>query len=77
MDKKDFLKIMQQIKNAYGDRFQITDDILLTWYECLKDLEVRALHQTVIEWAKENRYPPTISELRNACKMNQSDGDWQ
>ena len=76
MDKRIFKQMMEFLSSVYP-KVQLSVDVLNSWYECLKDLDEKSFQNTVIEWAKENRYPPTISELRNACKMNQIDEEWQ
>lgn len=70
MEKKDFTLIMELIESLYPDKFKLTEGIMKGWYICLKDLDRTDLWKAAIAHAKENKYPPTIAELREYCEEN-------
>lgn len=80
MDKNVFAEIMRKIKYAYGDRFQeLSSGVLNTWYESLKDESPETLSRAVIGYIQENKYPPTICDLYQRCRImaKEKDDGWQ
>lgn len=80
MDKKQFVEIMKKIKSAYGERFgELNSDMMNTWYEALNVFTVEMLKESVIEFIRENRFPPTVCDIYQKCREKEksnSDG-WQ
>lgn len=69
MNRSDFQKVMEAVKEAYGDRFQkLTTSMLNVWYSCLDDLDGDRLLRAARNYIKEKQYPPTIADLREAYR---------
>ena len=69
MTKQEFGEVMEMLGGAYGAKFaQVDSAVAKMWYECLKDVEFQWIKRAAIQWAQENKYPPTISELRELAK---------
>lgn len=72
MNKKEFMEIASLLRGAYN-RAEILKTVQEAdaWYECLKDLDSGWVKAAAIQWAMENRFPPTIAELRELAKRNE------
>ena len=64
MTKEEFATIVIKINQAYKDKEPVTEEGFEVWYELLSDLETRTLNEAAKNYIKENRYPPTIADLR-------------
>ncbi|MFR3727694.1 replicative helicase loader/inhibitor [Lacrimispora sp.] len=69
MNKQDFGEVMEMLGGAFGSKFAQADpSVAKIWYECLKDLQSEWLKKAAIQWIQENKYPPSIAELRDIAK---------
>ena len=67
MNKKEFTEIATLFKNAYKQKnFMAVEDEWNVWYECLKEMEFFLLKEVGLDWVRNNKYPPTIAELRDS-----------
>lgn len=71
MNRNEFTKIMDTLEAAYPARFEKMDyekrlEFLRTWYRGLGDLNVEDLDRAVMGHIKNNRFFPTIAELRES-----------
>lgn len=67
MIEKEFYEIGNLFKNAYRQKnFMAVEDEWNVWYECLKELEFFLLKEVALDWVRNNKFPPTIAELREA-----------
>ena len=70
IDKKEFKEIIENIKGAYLDKFpEINGHARDMWYECLKDLDFNRTKDAVMNYAKANKYPPAISDIREQHQL--------
>ncbi len=66
MTKAEWGTIVKKICDFYPKyNFMDKQDTFDAWYELLSDLEAPATMQAVKNLAKENQYPPHISDIRN------------
>lgn len=78
MDKKVFLEMIRMLKSVYGDRFFVEEKDLDAWYNLLCDLDQEdTFRDTINEWVKENKFPPTIADIRMIYKANKRPEKWQ
>lgn len=78
MDKRQFLELAEILRNAYKKSGFMTEtqegDV---WYECLQDLQYEWLRPAAIQWIQENKFPPTIAELRDLYHKTKGQSKWQ
>ena len=69
MSKKEFVEIVSMLRGAYS-RNELLKSVAEAdvWYECLRDLEFEWMKKAVIQWIQENKFPPTIAEIRELAK---------
>lgn len=72
MNRNEFTKIIDMLEAAYPARFEKMDyekrlEFLRTWYRGLGDLCVEDLDRAVMGHIKNNRFFPTIAELRETA----------
>lgn len=77
MEKKAFIDNMTFLASVYRN-FDLSEQMLDAWYECLKDLtQEDTFTDSVHEWVKMNKYPPTIADLRSLYMDNKHEELWQ
>lgn len=65
MSEQKFIEIMQDLKAGYGGKFpELDKKVLNVWYRGLSDLDDKRAEEAVIKYIKDNKFPPTIAELR-------------
>lgn len=71
MTKEEFGMIVIAIRSAYSKMsfLENTSDKKL-WYEMLKDVDYRTVSKNLEKHVRENKFPPTIAELRGAGKKS-------
>lgn len=68
MTKKEFLIIVRGMKTVYTQANFLPDaDSVEIWFKYLEDMDYRALELAVHIWVLQNKFPPTISELRQTA----------
>lgn len=79
MDKEKFTEIMFLIEDFYSGKFKATERVMNSWYICLGNIKYECLRDSVIEYAKDHRQPPSIAELIEWCDLNEKryDDGWQ
>ena len=68
MTKEEFSVIVIKINQAYRDRQPITKEGFDIWYDLLSDLNVKTLNMATSNYIRDNKYPPTIADLRSEYK---------
>lgn len=67
MTKKETALLLKHIYVLYPNNFPIDEDVLPamieTWTEVLKDRKYEEIFERLIQYAKENRFPPTPADL--------------
>lgn len=66
--REEFASIVIKINQAYADKKPITKEGIDIWYELLNDLDARTLNAAANNYIMDNRYPPTIADLRQEYK---------
>jgi len=67
MIEKEFYEVGNLFKNAYRQKnFMATEAEWTVWFDCLKDLEFFLLKDVALDWVRNNKFPPTIAELRDS-----------
>lgn len=71
MTKEEFGMIVIAIRSAYNkvSFLENTSDKKL-WYEMLKDVDYRTASKNLERHVRENKFPPTIAELRGTGKKS-------
>lgn len=65
MTKEEWAKLVLSIKDLYpAEKILNTDHAIQLWYEMLKDIDYQDLAKGLWKYALENKFPPTISDLR-------------
>lgn len=78
MSKQEFGEIMDMLGGAYGSKFPQADPaVAKVWYECLNDLQAEWIMPAVVQWIQENRFPPTIAEIRDLYHKTKGQSKWQ
>lgn len=65
MTREEFATIVTKINQVYLDKKPITKEGFDIWYDLLSDLEAATLDAASSNYIRENRYPPTIADLRS------------
>lgn len=67
MTKKEFAQILAMFQNAYKQKKFMTEEAEWNiWFDCLKDLQFYCLQKAAVMWIQNNKFPPTIAELRES-----------
>jgi hypothetical protein len=65
MERKEVIEIIKAVETFYQGKFK-TDDpkaLLDAWHGILKDYEFDLIHGHLIDYVKNNRFPPSVSDL--------------
>lgn len=63
MRKDELVKIMNTLSAAYGDKFLITNDRMLLFWDYFKEYDPREVWWGMKDYISKNRFPPTICDL--------------
>lgn len=78
MIKTQFKEIVVLLRNTYRQqKFMTESSEWDAWYECLNDLQFEWLKPAAIQWIQENKFPPTIAELRDLYHKTKGQSKWQ
>ena len=70
MSKDEFIEIMKTLMELFPDKFtSLGNRAMKMWYECLKDLDFNRTKDAVMNYAKANKYPPAISDIREQHQL--------
>ena len=71
MTKIEFGKFAMALKTYYPKETLLVSDVAMDlWYEALRDIEYRTAELVLLAWVANNRWSPTISDIREgAVKM--------
>ena len=65
MTKSEFIKLTEKMKTLFPkDSMVFTKEIIVAWYECLKDIDFRRASEGLVLYAQESNWIPTIADIR-------------
>ncbi len=64
MTKDEWKKIIIVLEEAYKDRFRMTEDSFIVWYDMLKDISFDNMKAAAYKLMTESEFAPTIAALR-------------
>lgn len=68
MTREEWSKLVLGIKDLYpSEKVLNTEHAITLWYGMLKDLDYMDLVKALQKYASENRFPPTVADLRGQC----------
>lgn len=68
LEREQFKTLVKGMKAVYSDPKFIADkDAFDVWYSLLQDLDYDMASQAVQKYMMSNRFPPTISDIREQC----------
>lgn len=81
MNKQEFLKIVEQIRGFFPrTNFLLIpqssnpdNNALNNWYRALKDMDYKDMVLAVDEYVKENKFPPSVADLRECANRVKAD----
>ena len=74
MTKQEWLTIVKVLRATYQrEKFLSDKDSLEVWYMLLKDIPCEELQARVMEYITNNKFPPTIADLR---EVKVEEDDW-
>lgn len=72
MTPEEFGKIVKAMRTYYPNQNTIPNEqAFLLWYEQLGDLELQDVTVALKRWVSENKWPPTIADLRQYTHATQ------
>ena len=84
MTKEEWPKLVLSIKDLYpAEKILNTDHAIQLWYKMLKDLDYNDLAKGLWKYTLENKFPPTIADLRGQAAsikfgdFNTWEEEWQ
>lgn len=84
MTKEEWARLVLSIKDLYpAEKILNTDHAIELWYKMLKDLDYNDLAKGLWKYTLENKFPPTISDLRGQAaaikfgEVNTWEEEWQ
>ena len=67
MQKSEFSVLAMAMRTAYGQhKFMTSEEELSLWFEMLKELPYDLTQQAIREWIANNKWSPTIADIRTA-----------
>lgn len=76
MEYKEFMLLASTIKETYPSANLMGNaNAIEIWYNMLKDLEYRIMGETLVEYIKNNKFAPTIADLRETYQKK-TIADW-
>lgn len=72
MTSEEFGKIVKAMRTYYPNQNTIPNEqAFLLWYEQLADIELQDAVEALKRWVAENKWPPTIADLRQGSHTTQ------
>lgn len=72
MTKAQVAELMVKAKDSFQKWKEIDKaefaQMIVTWHECLKDVPYEMAQKAMIDYIKENQYPPTIADIYEPYK---------
>lgn len=67
MERLEFMAIVKKLRGFYpASNIMPTEEAVEAWYEMLADLPGQAVALAVRDWTSREKWPPSISDIRNA-----------
>jgi hypothetical protein len=63
MDKKETALLIKQIDSLYPGRINLEPLTVETWNQALKKQDYQKTVATLIKYARENKFPPSVADL--------------
>ncbi|QFG05465.1 helicase loader [Bacillus phage 031MP004] len=73
MTFKEAVKIIQQI-TVYYQNFTITEEKVKQWAHIIQEYEIKQVEENLAEYARYNKFPPTLADLIRSEKDEQPKG---
>ena len=68
MTREEVKGIIKKLRDAYGNKIEITNESLNIWCDCLKDCNNKFMPEAVRRYISNNEYPPTIASIMKCYK---------
>ncbi|MBT2690986.1 hypothetical protein J7I93_22885 [Bacillus sp. ISL-47] len=63
MKRVEVIDVLEHLTLIYPNRFEADQKMVEAWYFHLKSYDKDAVMANLLDYARHNRYPPTISDL--------------
>lgn len=74
MTEQEFMILACTLRTCYPNQvFLPNKQALSLWYELLKDISYRAASYAVEKWTKENKWLPTVADIRDIAQRYEED----
>lgn len=74
MTEQEFMILACTLRTCYPNQvFLPNKQALSLWYELLKDISYRGAAYAVEKWALENKFVPTVAEIRKTAQRYEED----
>lgn len=74
MTEQEFMILACTLRTCYPNQtFLPNKQALSLWYELLKDISYRAASYAVRKWTVENKFVPTVAEIRKTAQRYEED----
>lgn len=74
MTEQEFMILACTLRTCYPNQvFLPNKQALSLWYELLKDISYRAAAYAVEKWTKENKWLPTVADIRDIAQRYEQD----
>lgn len=72
MNRNQVIELLEYIKGAFGNRFEINTNTPTVWLDVLKELPFEPVLEYVRGCAMEQDFPPSLADLKGAAGETQS-----
>lgn len=72
MNRNQVIELLEYIKGAFGNRFEINTNTPTVWLDVLKDVPFEPVLEYVRGCAMEQDFPPSLADLKRAAGETQS-----
>lgn len=74
MSEKEFVILVCTLRTCYPNQiFLPNEQGMSLWFEFLKDISYRAAAYAVEKWTKENKWLPTVADIRDIARRYEED----
>ncbi len=63
MKRVEMTKILEKLKMAYPEKFNLNEDTVGAWYEFIGDIDYETASQAVHRYVRESEYAPTVAGI--------------
>ena len=69
MTREEVKEVIRILKDAYRDKFDMSQSSFNVWCENMSDLRVDVAKKAASEYIRRSQFPPTIADIRNEYKV--------